>query len=100
MANNTPDYEGVSFLLEDMSFVRFGKDESYTPNISDFHMLDARLIGFSAKFGYDSRVGLGGFGYMGLIKDSSGCEEAVFTVVSPFNKMTVDISTGTTVSQT
>ena len=49
--NRTPDYEGISFYLEDGSFERVGLDQSYSPNLSDFVMLDARIIGFSAKFG-------------------------------------------------
>ena len=52
--NNSPDFEGISFYLEDGSFERVGLDQPYTPNISDFHMLDARIIGFSAKFGESS----------------------------------------------
>ena len=49
--NVTPDYEGISFYLEDGSYLRVGMDQTYSPNLSDHIMLDARLIGFSAKFG-------------------------------------------------
>ena len=48
--NASPDYEGIYFYLEDSSFVRVGRDQQYAPDLSDFVMLDARVIGFSAKF--------------------------------------------------
>ena len=46
----SPDFEGISFLLEDGSFLRVGLDQAYTPIISDHKILTSRLIGFSAKF--------------------------------------------------
>ena len=45
-----PDYEGLVLYLEDGSYERVGLDQAYTPVLSDFQMLDARLDGFSAKF--------------------------------------------------
>ena len=63
-------------------------------------MLEARLIGFSAKFGVETGVNKVSPGYMGLIEDSTSCEEAVFTAVDSFADMTIDISIGATVSQT
>ena len=94
----TPDYEGISFYLEDGSFERVGLDQSYTPNLSDFHMLDARIIGFSAKFGEDDRNSLMSPCYLGVIKDKNSCEEAIFTATNPFTTMVVDIHSGVTVS--
>ena len=70
---------------------------AYTPNLADFTMLTARLIGFQAKFG----IVWGVFAptELGLITDTTSCEEGVFSV-NPFTDMTVDVFTGVTVSQT
>ena len=51
LPNVTPDFEGLFFLLEDGSILRIGQDKVYTPVVNEFTMLNARLIGFSAKFG-------------------------------------------------
>ena len=96
--NGTPDYEGIYFYLENGSFERVGMDQTYSPNLSDFIMLDARLIGLSAKFGMHSASGSIQPGYLGLISDDDSCEEAIFTAPNPFTTMTVDISSGATVS--
>ena len=98
--NNTPDYEGISFYLADGTYLRVGLDQSYYPNLSDHTLLDSRLIGFSAKFGYDSRTGCSAPSELGLYVDSTSCEEAVFTAPNPFTAMTVDVYTGATDSQT
>ena len=66
--NVSPDYEGIYFYLEDGTFQRVGLNEAYTPNLSDFTMFDARLIGFSAKFAEDSNSYVVP-GEMGLITD-------------------------------
>ena len=60
-------------------------------------MLDARLIGFQAKFFlnvYSNTTP----GELGLITDSGSCEEGAFTNLNIFINMVVDISTGVTVS--
>ena len=54
---SSPDYEGIYFYLEDGSFERVGMDDTYSPNLSDFIMLNARLIGLSAKFGTHFSLG-------------------------------------------
>ena len=90
--NVGPDYEGIYFYLEDGSFERVGLDQSYTPNLSDFIFLDSRMIGISAKFGptnLDTSLIL--IGQLGVISDSTSCEEAIFTASNPFTTMTVDI---------
>ena len=43
--NATPDFEGISFELEDGTFRRIGADQDYTPQSADHTKLDARLIG-------------------------------------------------------
>ena len=88
--NLSPDIEGISFVLEDGSFVRVGMDQRYTPNISDHVIFTSRLIGFSARFGLSWNTNYDP-GYMGLITDSTSCEEAVFPVDNPFENMTVDL---------
>ena len=93
--NNTPDYEGIYFYLEDGSFVRVGMDQIYTPNLSDFTMLDARLIGFSAKFGPHNTNFINS-GYLGLISDQTSCEGAIYSAPNPFTSMTIDFHIGTT----
>ena len=55
--NVGPDYEGISFLLEDGTFVRIGEDQIYTPLLSDHTILGSRLIGLSVKFGLHSGTG-------------------------------------------
>ena len=98
--NVTPDYEGISFYLEDGSFKRIGMDQSYTPDLSDFYIPDTRIIGFSVKFGADFRNDLISPGYLGVIGDENNtCEEAIFTAPNPFTTMTVDIHSGATISQ-
>ena len=52
--NDSPDYEGISFQLEDGSFLRVGLDQSYAPSTSDHFTLTSRLIGFSAKFDFST----------------------------------------------
>ena len=98
--NGSPDLEGISFLLEDGSFLRVGLDQVYTPNEADHVKFTSRLIGFSAKFGLSPSTSLYFPGYMGFITDTVSCEEAVFQTVTPFENMTVDISSGILVSQT
>ena len=72
--NDSPDFEGLSLLLEDSSYLRVGMDEIYTPGIVDFVIFDSRLIGFSAKFGLSTWNGKNNPGEMGLITDRSSCE--------------------------
>ena len=62
-------------------------------------MLDARIIGFSAKFGQSSMTTKLHPGYLGVISDSTSCEEAIFTAPNPFTTITVDIESGATVTQ-
>ena len=63
-------------------------------------MVDARIVGFSAKFGEYSTSSSIQPGYLGVMSDTTSCEEAIFTVPNPFTAMTVDIHSGATVSQT
>ena len=67
--NVSPDFEGISFLLEDGTFERIGKDEIYTPSVSDHTILSSRLIGLSVKFGYNSLNMVIVPGIMGIIID-------------------------------
>ena len=46
IVNPSPDYEGISFYLEDGTFERIGLDQAYTPDPAHFTILPARLIGF------------------------------------------------------
>ena len=48
--DNDPDFEGISFLLEDGSIERIGRESNDDPSITDFMMLQGRLIGLSVKF--------------------------------------------------
>ena len=96
--NYSPDYEGISFYLEDGSFARIGMDESYTPNLSDYIMLPSRLIGFASKFYTSSRTSLPCPGFLSLVTDDTSCEEGIFTAPNPFTTLTADVFTGSTVS--
>ena len=98
--NVTPDYEGISFLLEDDTYLRVGMDQNYTPSKPDHIIFGARLIGFSAKFGWDTDNLVHNPGELGLITDTTSCEEAEFTNPNPFTVMNADVFTGATVSQT
>ena len=60
-------------------------------------MLSARIIGFYAKF-FNSATGYVPPGELGILADSTSCEDAIFTAPNPFTTMTVDIFTGATVS--
>lgn len=98
--SKAPDYEGVSFLLEDNSIVRIGRDSTNDPAVGDFTMLPARLTGASVKFFISLGKGLFVNGYIGFVTDSTSCEEAVFSNPTPFADMSVDVYTGSIVSQT
>ena len=64
-------------------------------------MLDARLIGFTAKFG--TFIGIDpteGVVELGIITDTTSCEELVFTSPDPFTNMVADVGDGLQVTQT
>ena len=87
--------------MEDGSIEVIGTP-SYTPTVSEFTMLTARLIGFQAKF-FTSipSPNIVWIGQLGIIMDTvTGCEAALFTSPNPFNDMTIDVYTGSMVSQT
>ena len=67
--NGTPDFEGISFLLEDGTYKRIGEDMIYTPSRSDHTILSSRLIGLSAKFFNDSTSNTVAPGMIGMITD-------------------------------
>ena len=48
--DDDPDFEGISFLLEDGSIKRIGRNSNDNPSVGDFIMLPSRLIGLSVKF--------------------------------------------------
>ena len=97
LGNRSPDYEGIFFRMEDDSIHRIGLDEAGTPSLSDFTMLERRLIGFSAKFFSNIEWSLYAPGDIGLIMDSTNCEAAQFTWPVSFSTMTADVSTGVSV---
>ena len=58
-------------------------------------MLDARLIGATAKFGSDlSTYPTSNVMEVGLIIDTTSCEELVFTSPNPFSNMVADVGDG------
>ena len=66
-------------------------------------MLDARLIGASAKFGAHTDpacLGAISVGDIGIIADTTSCEEGIFTAPNPFSNMNIDVFLGNSVSQT
>ena len=79
-------------------------DQVYTPSLADFHILSARVLGFSMKvrpLGGGDPIQYWTFpGEMGFYSDTTSCEEAIFTTPNPFTAMTFDIFTGVTASQT
>ena len=81
--------------MEDGTFLRVGLDQAYTPKLADYTMLNARLIGFSAKF-YTWTGKSGGPQYvpgeLGIITDTTSCEEGVFTAPNPFTTMSLDLA--------
>lgn len=97
--NLTPDFEGISFLLEDGSYLRIGEDEPYTPSLADHSMLSSRFIGLSVKFYEDYTTSFLAPSMMGIITDSTNCETAQFSALS-FSSMIVDVYTGATVTYT
>ena len=100
--DDTPEYEGIFFLLEDGTIERIGRDEAHNPVPSEFTMLTSRLIGMSMKNFVrcnSSNCGVS-IGDLGFYIDSTNCEEALFTSPNPFTNMSVDVYTGSIVSQT
>ena len=77
---------------------RIGRDEAYTPVIADFTPLEGRLIGLEGKFAnFIAAVAVTlNIVELGMIIDSTICEEGVFTSPNPFTNMVVDLATGTT----
>ena len=98
ISNGDPDYEGISFLLEDGTFERIGEDEPYTPSLSDHAILSGWLIGLSVKYFGDLDLGIEVPGAMGFITDSSSCETAQFTAPNPFISMILDVYIGATMT--
>ena len=97
MWNFTPDWEGIAFLETDGTMQRIGEDKQYTPVATDFTRLDGRLIGLTGKFySYDGINPTQNIIELGMIIDSTICEEGVFSSPNPFTNMVVDLSTGTT----
>ena len=99
--NYSPDIEGIFFLTADGGVSRIGEDEAASPTPSDYQMLGARLIGFETRFASPrSNYPTEAIMELGIITDTTSCEELVFTDPNPFSNMVADIGTGTMVSQT
>ena len=91
LMNISPDIEGMFFLTEDGQEYRIGEDEA-APSTIPYQMLDQRLIGFTAKFGSatlnnptDAIIEIG------VITDTTNCEELKFIDQNPLQPMTADL---------
>ena len=98
--NISPDIEGMFFLTEDGQEYRIGEDEA-APDIIPYHMLDHRLIGFTTKFGTSNiNNPTGAIIEIGVITDTTNCEELKFIDPNPLQPMTADLWTGALATQT
>ena len=65
------------------------------PAVSEFTILNARLIGFTAKFASESgNYPTENVMELGIITDTQSCEELVFTSPDPFTNMVADAGDG------
>ena len=93
--HRSPEFDAIVFLLQDETYQMVGYMNGYTYDLSDFTMLNSRLIGLSALF-WDTNDSHRP-GELGLITDSTSCENGEFTA-NPFINMSVDVYSGIQVS--
>ena len=99
MLNLSPDIEGIIFKTEDdPGPIRIGEDMS-NPDPIVYFDLSQRLIGFSLR--YSNRVDDNRNGdsivELGVLTDTTNCEELVWTFRNPFTNMNTAID-GTVVT--